>query len=108
MKVGSLKMNAMDKLVAVLTITILVLGGMGMHFMLNWNDRENRQQFLRQKECWKEIYAEIEKGPSAKAEWIKQTITNQITIRGGENYCRALKFIKNGQDTNANKTDQTK
>ncbi len=99
MKRGILKNRKIYRLAKTLAISAVAAAGIGLFiYLLSWADRGDKQEFLRQKECWKEIYAIIEKSPKEKAEWIKETIANRRSFRGDVNYCGALEFIDNGQE----------
>ena len=60
--------------------------------------KSEKEDAIRQKQCWNEIYAIIETSPQSKADWIKLTIQNRANYRGDVDYCSARDLIKNGQD----------
>mgnify|MGYP001605313816 FL=1 len=66
--------------------------------LLAWADRHDRAAEMRQKACWQEITAIIEGAPPNRADWIKQTVRNRVSLLGGVNYCKVLEFIRNGDD----------
>lgn len=63
-----------------------------------WADKHDVEAAQRQKECWREIYLIIEESPGKKADWVKQTVSNQSSALGGVDYCKTVKLIKNGPD----------
>lgn len=66
--------------------------------LFSWADRHDQNELMKQKECWKAIYAIIEKSPKQKADWIQQAILNRRLLLGDVDYCKALAFIENGQE----------
>ena len=81
----------------VISFTVIaVIGIFALLFL--WADRNARDSAQRDKECWKKIYEIIEASPKDKADWIKQTISDRVSFRGGVDYCSALEFIRNGTE----------
>ncbi len=81
-------------------ISVLLAASAGIWLIIqlfSWADRHDQNELMKQKECWKAIYAIIEKSPKEKADWIQQTILNRGLL-GGVDYCKALAFIENGQE----------
>ncbi len=65
--------------------------------LFSWAGRHDRRELMKQKKCWNEIYAVIEKEPKEKAEWIRRTVDDRRLLAGGVDYCGALEFIRNGE-----------
>ena len=86
----------MSKIFVISFAVIVVIGIFTILFF--WADRNERDAAQRDKECWKKIYEIIEASPKDKADWIKQTISDRVSFRGGVDYCRALEFIRNGTE----------
>ena len=81
-------------------ISVLLAASAGIWLIIqlfSWADRHDQNELMKQKECWKAIYAIIEKSPKEKADWIQQTILNRGLL-GGVDYCKALAFIENRQE----------
>ena len=81
----------------VLTVIFAVLFGILVLLYIG-SAKSEKEDAIRQKHCWNEIYAIIETSPQSRADWIKLTIQNRANYRGDVNYCSALELIKNGQD----------
>ena len=81
-------------------ISVLLAASAGIWLIIqlfSWADRHDQNELMKQKECWKAIYAIIEKSPKEKTDWIQQTILNRGLL-GGVDYCKALAFIENRQE----------
>lgn len=83
--------------IAMISLAVIV-GIVLLAQFFTWGDKYDRTVAQRQKECWKEIYLIIEASHVKKADWIKQTVSNQSSGFGGVDYCGTLELIKNGQD----------
>lgn len=95
-----MKGKAIRTMGKVLGITLAASLAIGLFILLYfWAERQDRNTIMKQKQCWKEIYAVIEKSPKEKADWIKQTVTNRASLFGNVDYCGTLYFIENGQES---------
>jgi hypothetical protein len=96
---NTLKRKSIRTLGKVLGITLIASVAIWLVILLfSWAGRQDRNAVLKQKQCWKEIYVIIEKSPKEKADWLRQTVTNQTSLFGNVNYCGMLKFIEDGQE----------
>ena len=96
---NTLKSKAVRTLGKILGITLAVSVVIGL-FILSFSraERHDRNAVMKQKQCWNKIYAVIEKSPKEKADWIKQTVTNQSSLFGNVDYCHIFDFIENAQE----------
>lgn len=93
--IKKVKVRKIGKVISVLLAVSAIIWFLIQIF--SWAHRQDQHERMKQKECWKTIYTIIEKSPKEKAEWIKQTISNERLLLGGVDYCSALAFIENGQ-----------
>lgn len=96
---NTMKGKAVRTLGKVLGATLAALVVIWLVILLfSWAARNDRNAALKQKQCWNEVYAVIEKSPRENADWIRQTVTNRASLFGNVDYCGTLNFIEDGQE----------
>jgi hypothetical protein len=79
-----------------LTVVIAVI--ISMFVLVDiWSDNKGKEEVVKQKQCWKDIYAIIDASPQNKADFVEVAIQDRMKYLKGVDYCSALKFLKNRQ-----------